>query len=112
MKQVIVIRKDLTMRKGKMIAQACHGVLKSFVLTDHRVNQEWLRQGQCKISVYVESEQELLDIATKAEQAGVSVAMVTDAGSTEVEPGTKTCVVIGPADNAKIDPITGHLKLL
>jgi len=127
-KQVIIIRKDLSMRKGKFSAQAAHASLKVFTdrgmfkttknnnylrikLWDEAI--EWLRSGSAKICVYVNSESELIEVHTKALNAKIPAAMITDSGRTEFGGvPTITTVAIGPYDSAEIDKITGHLKLL
>ena len=60
----------------------------------------------------VDDEKELLKLRQDAEDAGLVVAIIADAGRTELAPGTVTAVGIGPADEEKIDKITGHLKLI
>ena len=130
-KQVIVMRNDLNMRKGKMIAQGAHASIK--VLTDicyanpdirtelgdeeteNKLSNidEWLEGLFTKIVVYVNSEKELDDIYKIAKFLNMNCSMVVDVGLTEfhgVE--TKTCCAIGPDDSEKIDEITGHLPLL
>jgi PTH2 family peptidyl-tRNA hydrolase len=128
-KQVIVMRKDLNMRKGKMIAQGAHASMKflvsSLTKVDHdqfnldlgfeggREIKEWLGGRFKKICVGVNSEEELVEIFEAAKAANIPCAMVEDCGLTEfngVE--TKTCCGIGPGDSDEIDKITGHLKLL
>lgn len=126
-KQVIVIRKDLKMRTGKIAAQAAHASMKVLLdqaeinngrgtLTISSINkdmEEWLRGPFTKICVYVNSEDELDTIYSAAWKAGLPVAMVVDAGKTEFNGvPTKTCIAIGPAQAQKIDTITGSLKLL
>lgn len=115
LKQVIVVRKDLNMRKGKMIAQSCHASVNVVVkhLT-HKDVKSWMDNGlHTKICVSVDSEQELLDVYNSAQNAGIISSLITDSGLTEFHGvPTKTCVAIGPADSDKIDLITGHLKLL
>jgi len=120
-KQVIVMRNDLNMRKGKMIAQGAHASL-SF-LTRRLENsdkvklskpeQEWLDSSFAKVCVRVDSEEELLVIFQQAKEAMLEVHLITDSGKTEFhgEP-TKTCLAIGPDYSHKIDQITGNLKLL
>ncbi len=75
---------------------------------------QWLASGRMsKICVRVDSEAELLEVAAKAEAAGLPVHLITDAGLTEFGGiPTRTCAAIGPAAASKIDPITGHLRLL
>ena len=119
MKQVIVIRRDLKVRKGKMIAQGAHASLMAYldassVVSVHAGNAyDWLRDHkQTKIVVGVDSEQELLDIHIKAQAASLPCSLVLDAAHTEFDIPTYTAVAIGPAESALIDSITGHLKLL
>lgn len=74
---------------------------------------EWLNGAFTKVVVYVDSEEELLEIKKKAEDTGILCALVTDAGKTEFHgEATNTVVAVGPDDGEKIDRITGHLKLL
>lgn len=69
--------------------------------------------GRTKIYVRVDSEAELLEIAQKAQEAGLIVHVITDAGHTEFAGvPTKTCLAIGPDEADKIDAVTGNLKLL
>jgi PTH2 family peptidyl-tRNA hydrolase len=115
MKMVVVIRNDLGMGKGKMVAQGGHAIIEAF-LDAKRKNpkavEEWLREGQKKIVVKVNSEEELIDIYNKAKSEGLPCSIIRDAGHTQLEPGTLTAVAIGPDKDEKIDKITGHLKLL
>lgn len=120
-KQVIVMRKDLNMRRGKEIAQGSHASIafmsrqlqggKSTIKVSDAA-REWIESGFTKICVRVDSEEELMQIKVKAECAGLEVHLVTDAGKTEFDGvPTKTCLAIGPDQSAKIDAITGALKL-
>ena len=130
-KQIIVMRKDLNMRKGKMAAQAAHASMK--VLLDQmeweypknadpklllhvKENSHlylWITGLFTKICVSVDSEQELMEIYQKAKDAGILCSLIEDAGLTEFNGvPTKTCIAIGPEDPEKLAPLTGHLKLL
>jgi PTH2 family peptidyl-tRNA hydrolase len=121
-KQVIVMRNDLGMRKGKMIAQGAHASMAFLTrrlklermgrdgMPPYRglgffedVEVKWLDSSFAKICVRVDS----------AEAADLEVHLITDSGKTEFhgEP-TETCLAIGPDFAEKIDPITGELKLL
>jgi PTH2 family peptidyl-tRNA hydrolase len=120
-KQVLVVRNDLNMRRGKMIAQGAHASIMFLVQRlcdpqagskDHAI-QEWLNNGMTKICVRVDSEAELLEIAQEAQDAELTVHVTTDAGHTEFAGvPTKTCLAIGPDEEEKIDTVTGNLKLL
>lgn len=132
-KQVLCIRTDLKMRKGKMIAQGAHASMK--VLLDRKISNqkpgkkypglliidleteeiaEWIygtvfKKIVCKIA----SEEELLGLADKAKEKDIPYSIIVDAGLTEFHgEKTLTCVAIGPDTSEKIDPITGHLILL
>jgi len=112
-KQVIVLRKDLNMRAGKMVSQGAHASLKSALenLNDVRV-KEWLSDKFTKITVRVESEEELLDILQKAEDNDMITALIEDAGLTEFHGVvTKTAISIIDYED-KFIGITDHLKLL
>lgn len=113
MKQVLVVRKDLKMRRGKENAQNAHAAQLSAMKyqNDPRV-QEWMRQNYAKVSVSVESEEELVDVMAAAGRAGLLVTPVIDHGRTEFNgEHTLTCAAIGPDTIDRIDPVTGHLKL-
>jgi peptidyl-tRNA hydrolase, PTH2 family len=122
LKQVIVMRNDLNMRKGKMIAQGSHASRMFMIYRllnawrskeDVARHEEWMTKGMTKITVRVDSEAELLEIEQKAKDANLEVYLITDAGHTEFKGvPTKTCLAIGPNDVDEIDVVTGHLKLL
>jgi len=130
-KQVIVLRKDLNMRKGKMVAQGAHASMKAIldqgVFKEHTLDgipnefslfmspemEAWLQGRFTKICVSVDSEEELLAVYQKAEDADLVCSLIQDAGLTEFGGvPTYTAVAVGPAKPEVIDKITGHLKLL
>jgi|SRR6185369_9267339 len=126
-KQVICVRKDLNMRKGKMMAQAAHAAM-SFMSKRLRkdadqllvnlateftdVQLDWIDGSFKKVVLQVQNEQEMFDILAQANSAGLECHLIEDNGLTEFHGiYTPTCIAIGPDYNDKIDPITGHLKL-
>ncbi|HDQ06460.1 MAG TPA: peptidyl-tRNA hydrolase [Candidatus Bathyarchaeota archaeon] len=114
-KQVIVVRTDIKMSKGKVAAQAGHAAVSAAEYA--RKNRPewwspWIREGQCKIAVKVKSEQEILELERRARNAGLPAALIVDRGLTELPPETVTCLGIGPAPSDKVDTITGKLSLL
>lgn len=124
-KQVIVVRKDLNMRKGKIAAQVAHASMKVFF--DRQVDydpgemkielteamQHWVDNAFTKICVSVNSEAELDAIYEKAIEFGIPAAMIVDSGRTEFNGvPTKTCVAIGPDHVANVDKVTSGLPLL
>ena len=122
-KQVLVVRKDLNMRKGKIAAQADHASMMVFsqkavvqagvfqcLVTE--AMEEWFANSFAKICVQVDSEEELEAVYYKALDAGVPAALCVDSGRTEFKGvATKTVVAIGPDYIEKIDKITGEMKL-
>lgn len=119
LKQVIVMRTDLNMRKGKMIAQGAHATW-MFILQSGRPPNEvmddtysWFRNGTKKICVKAKSEEELNALFLEARKAGLRAHIVTDAGHTEFNGvPTVTCLAIGPNEEEAIDKITGNMELL
>lgn len=125
-KMVIVVRGDLKntkgekVRSGKIVAQACHAALGfvwanvkgkkvSFEMTDAQF--EWYTSGQTKITLKAKDEKELVEIYQKAIKAGIAAELIVDAGRTEFDGPTKTCVAIGPDYSDKINKVTGSLGL-
>ena len=123
-KQVIVMRHDLKMRRGKQIAQGAHASMsflcrrlqnqQSVSISDFsEIERTWLTGSFAKVCCRVNSEAELLDIFDKATTAGIEVHLITDSGKTEFHgQAIRTCLAIGPDLAERIDPITGHLELL
>ncbi len=114
-KQVIVVRSDLKMGRGKIAAQVAHASLNSAEKARkiaEKWYEGWLRQGQAKVVVKVASLDELLRLKSQALREGLPVAVVEDAGLTQVPSGTVTCLGIGPGPTPLLDNVTGRLKLL
>jgi peptidyl-tRNA hydrolase, PTH2 family len=112
MKQVIVMRADLGMSKGKLAAQACHASLGSFQKADERIIREWDLEGGKKVVVQVKNQEELFQVYELVKAANLPSFLVRDAGHTELPPSTITCLGIGPEKDEKIDKVTQELKLL
>jgi len=123
-KQVICMRHDLKMRRGKQMAQAAHASM-SFLCRRLQANgkislsdfseaqRAWLTGSFAKVCCRVNSEEELMDIYEKAVAAGLEVHLIADSGKTEFHgQPTRTRLAIGPNDAAAIDLVTGHLQLL
>ncbi|NHJ12610.1 MAG: peptidyl-tRNA hydrolase [Candidatus Thorarchaeota archaeon] len=114
-KQVIAVRTDLGMSKGKTAVQVAHGSLSAAErvrVHSQDVWKAWFREGQKKVAVKVSSEEELLELRNTALDLQVPFAVIRDAGMTELPPGTTTVIGIGPGKAEEIDRITGALKLL
>lgn len=114
MKQVIAVRTDLGMGKGKTAAQVGHACVLGADLVRRR-HPEWFEEwwsGQAKVVVKVPGPKGLQEIVEAAAELGLPWSRVTDAGLTQISPGTVTCVAVGPAPEEQVDRVTGDLKLL
>ena len=128
LKQVLIVRKDLKMRKGKIGAQCAHASLNAVMGHRNKHNgvdklifediptelTTWLNDGyQTKVVVSVDSEDELLEVYNKAQEKGLISSIVTDFGLTEFKGvHTKTVVAVGPARPEDFIGITDTLKLM
>jgi PTH2 family peptidyl-tRNA hydrolase len=115
LKQAIVVRQDIRMGKGKMAAQAAHASLSAAEEAMKRHEgwyDGWKEEGQKKIVLKVWTEDELLRLYKAAKSAGLPAALIEDRGLTQLNPGTVTCIGIGPGPDGEIDALTGKLKLL
>ncbi|MEW6069912.1 MAG: peptidyl-tRNA hydrolase Pth2 [Candidatus Thermoplasmatota archaeon] len=114
-KLAVVVRNDLKLSKGKLAVQVAHACLTCAINTKARKRdwfKRWYEEGQKKVVLKINSLEELYILKSKAEEKALPTHLVTDAGLTELKPGTITCLGIGPAPNELIDTITGKLKLL
>ncbi len=127
-KQVIIIRRDLKMRRGKEIAQGAHASLGAIlgegnIVLDDDGNYEyrikldqrslpWLQNAFTKICVTVDSEEEIRALQAAAEATGLINCLITDSGRTEFNGvPTVTTLAIGPDKIEKVNAVTSHLKL-
>lgn len=129
-KQVIIIRRDLNMRTGKLAAQVAHASIqillnrmsdepmlnhtkRSIMLRKNSPLHRWLDDKFTKIVLYVNSKEELLTLKDNAESIKLYTALITDSGKTEFHnKPTITALAIGPDYSEKIDKVTGDLPLL
>ncbi len=114
-KVVVLVRTDLDMGKGKMAAQVGHASVELALRAqkmDRKSFDSWMSGGQKKVVLKVSGKDEMLSVMNEARSNGLYTVIITDAGRTQVEPGSMTCVGIGPAPCSDIDKVTGHLKML
>jgi PTH2 family peptidyl-tRNA hydrolase len=112
MKQVIVLRTDLHMSTGKLTVQACHASVAAVLRAKTDDVEHWNGEGQTKIALAVVSLAELEGLKNRCEALGILHALISDAGRTELVPGTITALAIGPADDALVDRVTGSTPTL
>jgi PTH2 family peptidyl-tRNA hydrolase len=111
-KQVILVRADLKLPKGKIAAQVAHASVTAVLRAEKSDVKNWAMEGMKKIALKVLDEKELYKYIQQAKDAGLVTCVITDAGKTVVAPGTVTCGAIGPSDEDKIDNITKDIPLL
>lgn len=111
-KQVIVVRKDIEWGKGKLAAHVAHASVDSLFKADSKDVEVWRKEGAMKVVLKIPTLKELTQVSKKVKEAKLPFALIRDAGRTQLKAGTVTCLGIGPAEQKKIDKITGKLKLL
>lgn len=127
-KQIIVIRKDLNMSPGKLAAQVSHASLGCITnlmkkeicedsidyilnVSNNKALEEWISGRFTKVILYVKSEQALLNLKEKADQNNIINCLIKDAGFTEFDKPTYTCLGLGPDYPINLDKITKKLQL-
>jgi PTH2 family peptidyl-tRNA hydrolase len=112
-KMAILIRSDIKMSKGKVLAQVSHAVVKATIkaYTATTLFYKWQNDGEKIVILKVSNEKTLDTIINIAERKNIKNGVVIDAGLTEVSPGTKTVGFIGPDCDYKVDKLVGQLKL-
>jgi PTH2 family peptidyl-tRNA hydrolase len=112
-KLVVVVRTDLGMGRGKIAAQVAHAAVAATLASLGSADfAAWLREGQPKVVLRVSGGGQLDDVVRQARAGGLPVEVISDAGRTQVTPGTLTCCALGPADSERIDAVTAGLALL
>ncbi|XP_012664225.2 peptidyl-tRNA hydrolase 2, mitochondrial isoform X1 [Otolemur garnettii] len=113
-KMILVVRTDLKMGKGKVAAQCSHAAVSAYKQIQRKnpeVLKQWEYCGQPKVVVKAPDEETLVELLTHAKMLGLTVSLIQDAGRTQIAPGSRTVLGIGPGPADLIDKVTGHLKL-
>ncbi|MGN0176633.1 MAG: aminoacyl-tRNA hydrolase [Methanobrevibacter sp.] len=112
MKQVIIVRTDLKMGKGKIAAQCCHGSIGSYKKASPDKIKKWENEAYAKVVLKVKTLDELTELKKLADINKVPNYLVVDAGRTQIPTSSVTVLALGPDEDEIIDKITGDLKLL
>lgn len=112
MKQVIVVNTALQMPCGKLAAQVAHASVAALLVAERIAVERWLSEGMPKIVLEAADSAELLTLYEQARAKLLPAQIIQDAGKTVLEPGTITCLGMGPASVDSIDAVTGKLRLL
>ncbi|XP_033119338.1 peptidyl-tRNA hydrolase 2, mitochondrial-like isoform X2 [Anneissia japonica] len=113
-KMVLVVRTDLKMGKGKVAAQCSHAAVNCYrhlQRSNPIMLNMWETHGQPKVVVKTTDEETLIALAQHAQSVGLTACLIQDAGRTQIAPGSKTVLGVGPGPAELIDKVTGHLKL-
>lgn len=113
-KLVIIARKDVKLSAGKLAAQVGHASVDCALKAmrhQRDVFDSWHGEGQKKVVLKAEKEADLFRLKMEAEKAGLTTALIADAGHTELAPGTITVLGVGPGRASEVDKVTGHLPL-
>ncbi|XP_061754199.1 peptidyl-tRNA hydrolase 2, mitochondrial [Nerophis ophidion] len=113
-KMILVVRNDLKMGKGKVAAQCAHAAVAAYKQVQRRnpdLLKQWEYCGQPKVVVKSPDEDTLIHLLGHANEVGLPVSLIQDAGRTQIAPGSRTVLGIGPGPADLIDKVTGDLKL-
>jgi PTH2 family peptidyl-tRNA hydrolase len=112
-KLAVAVRTDLDMGRGKIAAQVAHAAVAATLANLGTADlAAWLAEGQPKVVLRVRTAGQLEDLVRRARAGGLPVEVISDAGRTQVTPGTQTCCALGPAESERIDAVTAGLALL
>lgn len=73
---------------------------------------DWFECNQTKIVLKVKSKDELLAFKQKADDLGLTTALITDAGKTVFDAPTVTCLGIGPHKVEDVGDLLKRLRVL
>ncbi|MBI2971251.1 MAG: peptidyl-tRNA hydrolase [Candidatus Aenigmarchaeota archaeon] len=112
MKQALVVRSDVKMSRGKLAVQCSHASYSAASAAKRPALQQWAKDGQKKVVLKAKDIALLMQLRDACIRLRLPHALISDAGMTELSPGTITCLGIGPADEAAVNKVTGSLPLL
>ncbi len=111
-KQVILVRTDLKLSKGKLATQCAHASVEATLRSRKDKVSLWRGSGMKKVILKVSDLRELNKYERLAKKEKLLSVKIKDAGKTEVKPGTITCLAIGPDDSGVIDRVSKDLKMI
>lgn len=111
-KQILIVRTDLKMGKGKIAAQCCHGAIGAYKKSSKDKIRKWENDAYGKVILKVKTLDELTELKKLADKKGIANYLVVDAGRTQIPTSSVTVLALGPDEDEIIDEVTGDLKLL
>ncbi len=119
-KMVFVVNCSLNMSSGKIASQAAHAAVSLYIKAKDNPNKyliffndidTWEKLGQKKVVLKGNDEKHLLSLEQQANSANLLAISIRDAGMTQIEPGSLTCLgIFGRKE--MVDKVTGKLYLL
>ena len=103
MKQVMVVRTDIKMGKGKIAAQCCHAAIGAYKQADKEKIRKWENEAYAKVVLKAPTLQDLYNLRELARAKGVAYYLVTDAGRTQLPKSTVTVLGLGPDEDDVLD---------
>jgi peptidyl-tRNA hydrolase, PTH2 family len=110
--QYIVMNNSLGMDKGKMVAQGAHAAVSVLEKVDKEIIVDWKKHGMKKIVLKINSTEELVELFQTVKRARLPAMLITDAGRTQLTPGSKTAFACGPISEEDGQKFFSELKLL
>ncbi|KAF9331363.1 hypothetical protein BG006_005759 [Podila minutissima] len=98
----------------KAAAQCCHATLanyKELAKKAPKTLKQWEYCGQAKVTLKIDSEEDMLLLQAQAMSLGLAAHSIRDAGRTQIAAGSRTVLAVGPGPVSIINSVTGHLKL-
>jgi peptidyl-tRNA hydrolase len=112
MKQVIVVNEALGLPQGRLATEVAHASIAAFLAASPEAQRQWLDEGMPKVVLRCDSEAQVVGLHSVADRAGLPAQLVRDDGRTAAPKGGVTCLGLGPADNARLETITGNLRVV
>jgi peptidyl-tRNA hydrolase, PTH2 family len=112
MKQVIVVNDALGLPEGKLATEVAHASIAAFLAASPEAQRQWLDEGMPKVVLRCDSEAQVVGLHSLADRAGLPAQLVRDEKTSAAPPGGVTCLGLGPADNTKLETITGNLRVV
>ena len=112
---IVVFRSDLPeMTPAKAEVQFGHAVFEcasQAYETDPELARQYRNENQVKLSMEVDSLEDLMKIKAMADKRGVIHSLITDAGHTCFDGPTMTCIGLGPMSKTDGNALTRNARM-
>jgi PTH2 family peptidyl-tRNA hydrolase len=105
---VLLVRRDLKMRIGKIAAQLGHGAISVFfklVKTHPAIAEAWAASPPAKRIFYCPDEDSMHAIERAAKERGYRTTVMRDEGRTAIAAGSETVLAIAPVPPDRVAEI-------